>query len=107
MLVEHHLEIKDKLSCINYEADRLTSTEKQQLRVENKEIPPTPKLLSESETKLCQSQAEEVKKPDNIEVSFDPVAVDVGSSGKAEEASQTKSEGIFARCGGFEKLWSF
>ena len=44
-----HPEIKDQLACIHYMADRLTSTEKRDLRAAGKEIPPTPEPPTDSE----------------------------------------------------------
>ena len=44
-----HPEIKEQLACINYMADRLTSTEKKDLRATGKEVPPTPKPPTDSD----------------------------------------------------------
>ena len=44
-----HLELKEQLACIYYMADRLTSTEKKDLRAVSKKVPPTPEPPTDSD----------------------------------------------------------
>ena len=117
-LLEKHPEIKDKLLYINYKADRLTIVEKQQFYAENKEVPPTPELLTNSnEEELTKCQAKEVEKTDQPEVSSEPASQqEEGKPSKkskevveeVEEATKdpapAESEGIYEGCGSFVKL---
>mgnify|MGYP004685870727 CR=1 FL=1 len=50
--------MKEQLACIHYMADRLTSTEKKQLRAAGKEVPPTPKPPTESDEDDDEDQEE-------------------------------------------------
>ena len=56
--MEKHPEIKDKLTCINYMVDRLTSTEKKQLQAAGKKVPPTPEPPTESDEDEDEDQDE-------------------------------------------------
>ena len=50
--------MKEQLACIHYMADRLTSTEKKQLRAAGKEVPPTPEPPTESDEDDDEDQEE-------------------------------------------------
>ena len=95
---------------INYKADRLTLTEKQQLLVDKKEVPPNLEPPIDFEEEVTESRVEEVEKTDQAQVSSEPAAekIDGKVSGKGKEAAKepapTESEWIFAGCGSFEKL---
>ena len=107
MLLRRHPEIADKLECIRYKVDRLTTAEKQQLRDANKEIPPTPEAPSDSEDEEEEeSGVQEIPKPEVKADEAEPSkkkGEDQTGQGSGEFVEVTTDE-IFTSCGSIEKV---
>ena len=99
-----------------YKANRLTTIEKQQLRVANKELPPTlePPTNSDNDEEEEESKAQKTEKTKEGEVNSEPAAdkdiLEPSNKGKekadkiSKEHIEVASEEIFTGCGSFENV---
>ena len=104
-----HPKIKEQLTCINYMADRLTSTEKKDLRAASKEVPPTPEPPTDSDEDEDDQEESQATQGEDSKGKGKEVA-EVGEvtepSNKGKEATnptgdeyvEVMSSEIFARC---------
>ena len=107
--------MKEQLACIHYMADRLTSSEKRELRAIGKEVPPTPEPPTESdEDDDDQDEVESRATPEEGKgKGKEADAEEVVGSNKKDEAAEphqddehvemTSSE-IFAGCESIGKI---
>ena len=86
--------------------DRLTTAEKQKLRDENKEVPPTPEAPSDSEDEEDddESGVKEIPKPGAEVDESKPIQKGEDKIGQASGEVEVTTDEIFAGCGSIEKM---